>query len=59
MTHQELNFLIIDGGNFTSIGFKFVNCSRTLKENRMKILLIRALSLSKESSHAGIDTPLF
>ena len=30
----KADFLILDGGNPTSVRFKLVNCSRTLKENR-------------------------
>ena len=55
VTRQELIFLILGGGNPTGVGLKLVNYSRTLTTNiGVKVLLIKAFPLSKESSHMGI-----
>ena len=51
MTRQEPIFLILGGENPIGVGFKLLNYSRTLG---VRVLLIRALAFSKESSNFGI-----
>ena len=48
-------FLILDGGNLTGVGFKLEKCSRAFREKLVKVLFIRALTASKESSHVGFE----